>query len=95
MLSSSLELFVTNYTTKSYIFLFMQAPRPRVISQILFFKTQDLTLTIINFLTYDRRQLAQYLKRNSDNNNNFNISGLIGVKSLLKNQRNKLARRLR
>ena len=57
-------------------------------------EAQDLPVTATDLLAYDEGQLVQYLKRN-DGDEGFDISSLIGVKSLPKSQRDELAQKLR
>ncbi|KID94259.1 protein kinase, partial [Metarhizium majus ARSEF 297] len=53
------------------------------------------TVTATDVLAFDESQLVQYLERNAVNGGGFDISGLLGVENLSKDQRNELAEKLR
>ncbi|KAI4272557.1 MAG: hypothetical protein L6R35_006474, partial [Caloplaca aegaea] len=59
-----------------------------------FIETQDPALTATDLLAYSLEQLVRYLKRNSDAEGGFDISGLVDVEKLSKRRRDELAGRL-
>jgi hypothetical protein len=58
-------------------------------------EAQDPASTATDLLAYDERQLVQYLKRNLDPDGGYDISGLVGLKSLSSDQRKVLAGKLK
>ena len=56
-------------------------------------EAQDSAVTATDLLAYDERQLVHYLKKN-EGDEGFDISNLIGVRTLTGSQRNELAQRL-
>jgi hypothetical protein len=58
-------------------------------------EAQDPPSTATDLLAYDERQLVQYLERNVDPDGGYDISGLVGVKSLSSDQRKVLTGKLK